>query len=90
MRACADARSPVRHLQRLDVRAVEDGCGHAGMRVVRVTLEADFFLYRMCRRLVCILVAVGRGQASTPRGHSTPQISVIKDQGIRPRMVLSV
>jgi len=63
-----DEREPVRQLRRLDIVRVdtaefegdsESGCSTIGR--VLVVAEADFFLYKMCRKIVGTLVAVGRG-----------------------------
>ena len=49
----------VRDLRRLDVRARG--------RLIRVTAEADGFLYKMVRSLVGVLVSVGEGQMTVER-----------------------
>lgn len=63
--------SPVRELRRLEVCRVEGAefHGDAGTGCVRcgrvmVLLEADFFLYKMCRKIVGTLVQVGSGKLS--------------------------
>ena len=50
----AEVEDPVRHLRRLEVTG-------RGSRL-RITAEADGFLYKMVRRLVGALVAVGQGK----------------------------
>jgi tRNA pseudouridine38-40 synthase len=71
----------VRTLSRLDV--VKRG------KIVRITAEADGFLYKMVRSLTGVLVAVGEGQLPVQRvreilrgGVRTPEVQTAPPQGL--------
>ena len=77
----AGRENPVRHLRRLDVTG-------RGARL-RITAEADGFLYKMVRSLVGALVAVGRGKLTPAQLEAilhatrrTPVIQTAPAQGL--------
>lgn len=71
----AEGADTVRHLRRLDI-------ARRGRRV-RITAEADGFLYKMVRSLVGTLVAVGEGRLTPER------VREILVSRVRPPLVLT-
>ncbi|MFA5263909.1 MAG: tRNA pseudouridine(38-40) synthase TruA [Opitutaceae bacterium] len=83
----AEQEDTVRNLRRLDVTT----CG----RRIKITAEADGFLYKMVRRLVGAIVAAGQGKLSPERiktllasGERTSDLHTAPPQGLYLNKVL--
>lgn len=57
-----ELRDPVRSLT-LQVELIDPGPLHQGTTMIKILGTCDFFLYRMMRRIVGILVSIGNGRA---------------------------